>query len=146
MKKSRFTETQIVSILNEGDAGMAVKDVCRAHDISPSTYFKWKSKCGGLSASELKRIKELEAENSKLKRMFADLSLENDALKHLIEKGSSATRTQRSRERCLVIEIDTSLPGARLVRTLEQIKASQGVPKAIRCDNGPELLPVRRSG
>ncbi len=86
MKKSRFTETQIVSILNEADAGMAVKDVCRAHGISPSTYFKWKSKYGGLSASELKRIKELEAENSKLKRMFADLSLENDALKDLIEK------------------------------------------------------------
>ncbi len=86
MKKSRFTETQIVSILNEADAGLAVKDVCRTHGISPSTYHKWKSKYGGLSASELKRIKELEAENSKLKRMFADLSLENDALKNLIEK------------------------------------------------------------
>jgi putative transposase len=86
MKKSRFTETQIVSILNEADAGLAVKDVCRAHGISPSTYHKWKSKYGGLSASELKRIKELEPEDSKLKRMFADLSLENDALKFLIEK------------------------------------------------------------
>ena len=86
MKKSRFTETQIVSNLNEADAGMAVKDLCRTHGISPSTYFKWKSKYGGLSASELKRIKELEAENSKLKRMFADLSLENDALKFLLEK------------------------------------------------------------
>ena len=86
MKKSRFTETQIVSILNEADAGLAVKDVCRAHGISPSTYHKWKSKYGGLSASELKRIKELEAEKSKVKRMFADLSLENDAMKHLIEK------------------------------------------------------------
>ena len=86
MKKSRFTETQIVSILNEADAGIAVKDICRKHGISPPTYYKWKSKYGGLSASELKRIKELEAENSKLKRMFADLSLENDALKSLIEK------------------------------------------------------------
>ena len=86
MKKSRFTETQIVAILNEADAGMLVKDLCRKHGISPSSYFKWKSKYGGLSASELKRIKELEAENSKLKRMFADLSLENDALKYLIEK------------------------------------------------------------
>ncbi|MFT5101782.1 MAG: putative transposase [Planctomycetaceae bacterium] len=86
MKKSRFTETQIVAILNEADAGMLVKDLCRKHGFSPSSYFKWKSKYGGLSASELKRIKELEAENSKLKRMFADLSLENDALKYLIEK------------------------------------------------------------
>ncbi len=86
MKKSRFTETQIVSILTEADNGVAVKDVCRKHRISPATYYKWKSKYGGLDASELKRIKELEAENSKLKRMYADLSLENDALKDLISK------------------------------------------------------------
>ncbi len=86
MKKSRFTETQIVAILNEADAGIAVKDICRKHGIAPATYYKWKSKYGGLSASELKRINELEAENNKLKRMFADLSLENDALKSLIEK------------------------------------------------------------
>ncbi len=86
MKKSRFTETQIVAILNEADAGIAVKDISRKHGIAPATYYKWKSKYGGLSASELKRINELEAENNKLKRMFADLSLENDALKSLIEK------------------------------------------------------------
>jgi putative transposase len=86
MRKSQFTETQIVAILNEADAGVAVKDLCRKHGIAPATYYKWKSKYGGLSASELKRIKELKAENSKLKRMFADLSLENDALKSLIEK------------------------------------------------------------
>ena len=86
MKKSRFTETQIVSILNEADAGMKVQDLCRKHGISPATYYKWKSKYGGMAASELKRIKELEAENAKLKRMYADLSLENDALKDLLEK------------------------------------------------------------
>jgi len=86
MKKSRFTETQIVSILNEADAGITVQDVCRKHGISPATYYKWKSKYGGLSASELKRIKELEQENSRLKKMYADLSLENDALKDLIAK------------------------------------------------------------
>ena len=86
MKKSRFTETQIISILNEADAGAKVQDVCRKHGISPATYYKWKSKYGGLSASELKRIKELEAENAKLKQMYADLSLENDALKDLISK------------------------------------------------------------
>ncbi len=86
MKKSRFTETQIVTILNEADAGITVQDVCRKHGISPATYYKWKSKYGGLSASELKRIKELEQENSRLKKMYADLSLENDALKDLIAK------------------------------------------------------------
>ena len=80
MKKSRFTETQIVSILSEADGGMKVQEVCRKHGISPATYYAWKSKYGGLGASELKRIKELEAENAELKRMYADTSLERDAL------------------------------------------------------------------
>ena len=86
MKKSRFTETQIVGILNEVEAGMKVNDVCRKHGISPSTYFKWKSKYGGMAASDLKRMKELETENAKRKGMYADLSLENEGLKDLIEK------------------------------------------------------------
>ena len=66
MKKSRFTETQIVSILRETDARIPVKEVCRKHGTSSPTYYKWKSRYGGLGASELKRIKELEAENAKL--------------------------------------------------------------------------------
>lgn len=86
MRTSKFTETQIVSILNEAEAGMPVKDVCRKHGISSATYYKWKSRYGGLGVSELKRSRELEAENSKLKRMYADLALENTALKDLIEK------------------------------------------------------------
>ena len=86
MKKNRFTETQIVSILKEGDAGKKVQELCRTHGISPATYYKWKSKYGGLEASELKRIKELEAENSKLKRMYAERSQEVDALKHVLAK------------------------------------------------------------
>jgi len=86
MKKSRFTETQIVAILNEADAGVQVKDICRKHGISDATYYNWKSKYGGMSASDLKRMKELEAENSKLKRMYADMALENRAMKDLIEK------------------------------------------------------------
>ena len=86
MKKSRFTETQIVSILKQADAGMAVKDVCRQSGISQPTYYQWKSKYGGMDASDLKRVKELEAENSRLKRLYADLALENAAMKDLIAK------------------------------------------------------------
>jgi putative transposase len=86
MKKSRFTESQIVAILKEADSGLKVADICRKHGISMPTYYNWKSKYGGLSVSELKRIKELEAEHSKLKRMYADLAMENDALRELLEK------------------------------------------------------------
>jgi putative transposase len=86
MKNSRFTESQIVSILKEADAGAKVKEICRRHGISDVTFYNWKSKYGGMQASDLKRLKEMEAELSKLKRMYADLSMENDALKDLIEK------------------------------------------------------------
>ncbi|MDH5545810.1 MAG: transposase, partial [Gammaproteobacteria bacterium] len=79
MKKSKFTETQIVSILKEAEAGIGVQEICRKHGISSPTYYKWKSKYGGLEASELKRIKDLESENAKLKRMYADMALENTA-------------------------------------------------------------------
>lgn len=86
MKKSRFSESQIVAILKEADAGLKVAEVCRKHGISQPTYYNWKSKYGGMSASKLKRIKEIEAEHAKLKRMYADLAMENEALKELIEK------------------------------------------------------------
>lgn len=86
MKKSRFSESQIVAILKECDAGLAVGEVCRKHGISQATYYKWKSKYGGMEASDLKRVKELEAENVRLKRMYADLALEHTAMQDLIRK------------------------------------------------------------
>jgi putative transposase len=86
MKRSRFTETQIVSILKEADAGASVKEICRRHGISDTTFYNWKSRYGGLSASELKRLREVEEENAKLKKMYAELALENTALKDLIDR------------------------------------------------------------
>jgi len=86
MRKSRFKEEQIVSILKQVEGGRLIKDVCREHGISETTYYNWKSKYGGMEISDIKRLKELEQENRKLKQMFADLSLENRALKDVIEK------------------------------------------------------------
>jgi putative transposase len=86
MKRTRFTETQIVSILKEADAGTKVKDICRQHGISDATFYNWKSRYGGMSASELKRLKETEADLSQYKKMYAELARENYALKDLIEK------------------------------------------------------------
>jgi putative transposase len=86
MRKSRFTETQIVKILKEVEAGRQVKEVCREHSISDQTYYNWKSKYGGMEASDVRRLKELEDENNRLKHMYADISLENRALKDIITK------------------------------------------------------------
>jgi putative transposase len=86
MKKSRFTESQIVAILKEGEAGVAVAQLTRKHGISAATYYHWKSKYGGAAVSELKRLRELEAENAKLKRMYADLALENTAIKDVLSR------------------------------------------------------------
>jgi putative transposase len=86
MKKTRLTDTQIVSILKEVDAGLKVEDICRKHGISNATYYNWKSKYGGMEASDVKKLRDLQDENDKLKKMFANLSLENAALKDLIEK------------------------------------------------------------
>lgn len=86
MQRSRFSETQIVKILKEVEAGRLVKDVCREHGISDATYYNWKSKYGGMEASDVKRLKELEEENRKLKQMYAELSLETRILKDVIEK------------------------------------------------------------
>ena len=86
MKKSRFTESQIIGILRSQESGRSVSDLCREHGISQGTFYNWKSKYGGMDVKQLKRLKELEEENLKLKRMYADVSLDKDALKDLIEK------------------------------------------------------------
>jgi putative transposase len=86
MKKIKFTESQILAILKEQDQGLKVSDICRNHGISDATFYNWKNKYSGMSVSELKRLKELEYENSRLKRMYANLSLENEALKDIVTK------------------------------------------------------------
>ena len=86
MKKTRFTETQIVSILKQQEAGLSVKEICRSHGISEPTFYNWKSKCGGMEASDVRRLKDLEEENAQLKKMYADLALDNRILKDLFTK------------------------------------------------------------
>jgi putative transposase len=84
--KKRFTESQIVAAIKKQEAGIAVKDICREVGISDATFYNWKAKYGGMEASDVKRMKELEAENAQLKSMYAETSMENRALKNLIEK------------------------------------------------------------
>ena len=86
MKKKRFTEAQIFNILKEFDAGKNILDLSREHGVSKATIYNWKSKYGGMEISELKRVKELEEENRKLKQMYADLALDNKMLKDILGK------------------------------------------------------------
>ncbi len=86
MKKIKFTEVQILNILKEQEQGKTVSEICRNHGISDATFYNWKNKYAGMSVDELKRLKELEYENARLKKMFAELSLENAAIKDLLSK------------------------------------------------------------
>jgi putative transposase len=86
MKKSRFTEAQILKVLSLQQDGKKVSEICREQGISEQTFYNWKSKYGGMSLSELQRVKELESENSRLKRLVADLSLDNQILKEINAK------------------------------------------------------------
>ncbi len=86
MKQSRYTEAQIVSILKEAEAGISVEDLSRKHGFSKSAFYKWKAQYSGMDTSALKRLKELEEENRRLKHMYANLSLENEVLKDIVQK------------------------------------------------------------
>jgi putative transposase len=86
MKKSRFTENQIITILKKQEAGVKLSEITREYGISEATFYNWKAKYGGMDVKEIKRLRELEAEHSRLKKMYAELSLENYALKDLIAK------------------------------------------------------------
>lgn len=86
MKTTQFTEKQIIAILKQHEQGVKVQEIARANGISEKTIYRWKTKYGGMDAKELKRLKELEFENSKLKRMYSDLAILNEALKDVIEK------------------------------------------------------------
>lgn len=86
MKKSRFTESQIIRFIKEYEAGKKAKDLCWEHGISEATFYNWKKKYSGMDATQLKKLKELEEENRRLKRMFANLSLDHELLKEVLEK------------------------------------------------------------
>ena len=86
MRRSRFTEEQIIGILGEQEAGLMTAEVCRKHGISPATFYKWKAKFGGLEVSEAKRLRALEEENAKLKKLLAEAMLDNAVLKDIATK------------------------------------------------------------
>ena len=86
MRNSRYSEEQIIALLKEHEAGMKTADLCRKHGISPATFYNWKAKFGGMDVSDAKRLRHLEDENAKLKRVVADLTLDNVVLKDLVAK------------------------------------------------------------
>jgi putative transposase len=86
MKKSRYSDSQIISILKQAEGGTPVAELCREHGMSSASFYKWRAKYGGMDASLMGRMKDLEAENTRLKKMYADVQLQNDVIKEAMEK------------------------------------------------------------
>jgi len=92
MRGKRFTEEKIIGVLKEADAGISISELCRKYGVSETTIYNWKAKYGGLTVSEARRLKALETENSRLKRIVADLTLDNEALKAVVSKNFQSPR------------------------------------------------------
>jgi putative transposase len=136
MNGSRFSEEQIFGILREAEAGAKTPEVCRRHGISDATFYKWKAKYGGLEVSEARRLKSLEDENRRLKKLLAEAMLDNAALKDLVEKTAracGATRSRRTTHRAAPNE-----PGTRLqAGGTEPLEPELSVEAARRFDSAP---------
>jgi putative transposase len=126
MKRSKFTEEQIVGILREQEAGEKTADVCRRHGVSSATFYAWKAKYGGMEVSDAKRLRALEEENGKLKRLLAEAMLDNTALNDVTKE-------------CLAAVVDTSISGRRVARELTSLLTRRGRPALIVSDHRVHL-------
>ena len=130
MKKSKFTERQILETLQEAESGVQVAEVCRKRGISVATFYQWKRKYAGMTVSELKRVKELEAENARLKRMYADMALENAAIKDVLSRGHHVLPTFDFLARALAVFADAGFRERQPVVIYAQSRAGRVVGAA----------------
>lgn len=117
MRKSKFSESQIAAVLNEVEAGTEVADVCRQHGISSATFYQWRSKFGGMSVSDTQRLRELETENGRVKRMYAELSLDHELLKEVLKKVLSPAQRRRAVQ---WLQEERAVSGRRACRVMGQ--------------------------